>query len=155
MRNLANDISHDWHLFNGQRHFERRTIHHSLILLPYISQVILAILANDSWSRLLIQPLDTCGQCYKTFFPSSLMMRPNKLEGLSLETLSSQVLEFEGKARATPIGVPFRCFLLGLLVLSANVRLDWKVIAISLFGLVISNEGNFFITLTSGGNDRE
>jgi hypothetical protein len=28
------------------------------------------------------------------------MMRPNKLEGLSLETLSSQVLEFEGKARA-------------------------------------------------------
>jgi hypothetical protein len=28
------------------------------------------------------------------------MMRPNK----SLETLSSQVLEFEGKARANPIG---------------------------------------------------
>jgi hypothetical protein len=46
-------------------------------------------------------------------FPSSLMMRPNKLEGLSLETLSSEVLEFEGKARAYPIGVPFRCFLLG------------------------------------------
>jgi hypothetical protein len=32
---------------------------------------------------------------------------------LSLETLSSQVLEFEDKARANPIGVPFRCFLLG------------------------------------------
>jgi len=41
------------------------------------------------------------------------MMRPNKLEGLSLETLSSQVLEFEGKARANPNGAPFRCFLLG------------------------------------------
>jgi hypothetical protein len=47
------------------------------------------------------------------FFPLSLTMRPNKLEVLSLETLSSQVLEFEGKARANPIGVPFRCFLLG------------------------------------------
>ena len=35
------------------------------------------------------------------------------LEGLPLETLSSQVLEFEGKARANPIGAPFRCFLLG------------------------------------------
>jgi hypothetical protein len=45
--------------------------------------------------------------------PSSLMTRPNKLEGLSLETLSSQVLEFEGKARANPIGLPFRCFVLG------------------------------------------
>jgi hypothetical protein len=31
-------------------------------------------------------------------------MRPKKLEGLPLETLSSQVLEFEGKARANPIG---------------------------------------------------
>jgi len=39
-------------------------------------------------------------------FPS----RPNKLEGLSLETLSSQVSEFEGKARANPIGAPLRCF---------------------------------------------
>ncbi len=41
------------------------------------------------------------------------MMSPNKLEGLSLETLSSQVLEFEGKARTNPIGAPFRCFYLG------------------------------------------
>jgi hypothetical protein len=32
---------------------------------------------------------------------------------LSFQTLSSQVLEFEGKARANPIGAPFRCFLLG------------------------------------------
>jgi hypothetical protein len=37
----------------------------------------------------------------------------NKLEGLPLETLSSLILEFEGKARANPIGAPFRCFLLG------------------------------------------
>jgi hypothetical protein len=47
------------------------------------------------------------------FFPSLLTMRPNELEGLSLETLSSQVLEFEVKARANPIGAPSRCFLLG------------------------------------------
>jgi hypothetical protein len=72
-------------------------------------------------------------------------MSPNKLEGLSLETLSSQVLEFEGKARENPIGAPFRCFFLGeLLVLPVNVRLDWKVIArykhSSLFGLVISDK---------------
>jgi hypothetical protein len=73
------------------------------------------------------------------------MTRPNKQEGLRLETLSSQVLEFEGKARANPIGGPFRCF---LLVLPANVRLDWKVIArykqSSLFGLVVSNEEKKF-----------
>jgi hypothetical protein len=46
-------------------------------------------------------------------FPSSLTMRTNKLEGLSLETLSSQVLGFEDKARGNPIGAPFRYFLLG------------------------------------------
>jgi hypothetical protein len=46
-------------------------------------------------------------------FPSSLMMRPNKLEGLPSETLSSWVLKFEGKARANPIVGPFWCFLLG------------------------------------------
>ncbi len=43
----------------------------------------------------------------KLSFSSSLTMRPNKLEPLSLETLSSQVLAFEGKALANPIGVPF------------------------------------------------
>ncbi len=32
---------------------------------------------------------------------------------LSLETLSSRVLEFEGKARANPIIGPLRCFLVG------------------------------------------
>ncbi len=35
------------------------------------------------------------------------MTRPNKLEAFSFETLSSQVLEFEGRARANPIGAPF------------------------------------------------
>jgi hypothetical protein len=80
------------------------------------------------------------------------MTKPNKLEGLSLETLSIQVLEFEGKVRANPIGAPFRCYLLGkLLVLPANVNLDWKVIArykhSSLFGHVTSNEGNKFYNI--------
>jgi hypothetical protein len=46
-------------------------------------------------------------QCYKAFFSSSLTTRSNKLEGLHLETLSRQVLEFEGKARTNPIGGPF------------------------------------------------
>ncbi len=36
-----------------------------------------------------------------------------KLECLPLKILSSQVLKFEGKARANPIGGPCRCFLLG------------------------------------------
>jgi hypothetical protein len=67
-------------------------------------------------------------------------MRPNKLEDLSLETLSSQVLEFEGKARAN---LSDASFLGKLLVLPATVRIDWKVIVRnkqpSLFGLVISN----------------
>ncbi len=49
----------------------------------------------------------------QNFFPSSLMMRPNKLEGLPLQILSSQVFKFEGKARANPIGEPFKCFILG------------------------------------------
>jgi hypothetical protein len=78
------------------------------------------------------------------------MMRLNKLEGVSLETLSSQVLEFEGKARANPNGAPFRCFLL-LLVLPPNVILDWKVIArykhLSLFDLVIGDEGKKFYNI--------
>jgi hypothetical protein len=45
-------------------------------------------------------------------------------------------------------------FLGKLLVLPANVRLDWKVIArythSSLFCLVVSNEGKSFITLKPG-----
>ncbi len=43
-----------------------------------------------------------------------------------------------------------------LLVFPANVRLDWKVIASykhsSLFVLIDSYEGKFFITLTPGAN---
>jgi hypothetical protein len=42
------------------------------------------------------------GTNFITVLCSSLITRPNKLEGLPLETLSSQVLEFEGKARANP-----------------------------------------------------
>jgi hypothetical protein len=58
------------------------------------------------------------------------MMRPNKLDGLPLGTLSSQVLEFEGKARANPIGALSDASFLGMLrVFPANVGLDWKVIA--------------------------
>jgi hypothetical protein len=64
---------------------------------------------------------------------------PNKLECLWLENLSNQVLEFEGKARANPIGTHLDASFLGkLLVLPSNVGLDWKVIASykhsSLFG---------------------
>jgi hypothetical protein len=49
-----------------------------------------------------------------------------------------------------------------LLVLPANVRLDWKVIArykhSSLFGLIISNEGNKFYNIDTRlvtGNSRD
>ncbi len=71
---------------------------------------------------------------------------------MSLETLSSQVLEFEGKARADPIGAPFRCFLMGkLLLFPSNVILDWKVIAgykhCSLFCLIDSDEGKRFYNI--------
>ncbi len=76
-------------------------------------------------------------------------MTPNKLEGLPLETLSSQVLEF----RAWPVQTQLEdlsdaSFLGKLLVLPANVRLDWQVFArhkhSSLFGLIISNEEKQF-----------
>jgi hypothetical protein len=72
------------------------------------------------------------------------MARPNKLEGLSLETLSSQVLELEGKAWPTQLEhIADASFLGKLLVLPEDVRLDWKVFAwrkhSSFFGLVISN----------------
>jgi hypothetical protein len=77
-------------------------------------------------------------------------MRHNKLERLSLETLSSQVLELEGKARANPLECLSDASFLGkFLVLPENVRLDWRVIArykhSKLFGLVISNEEKSFI----------
>jgi hypothetical protein len=94
--------------------------------------------------------LDSWCQCHKTFFPSSQMTRPNKLEHLSLESLSSWVLEFEGKVGANPIGAPSDTSFLGkLLVFLANVRLDWKVIASykhsSLFCRVISDEEKSFL----------
>jgi hypothetical protein len=74
------------------------------------------------------------------------MMRPNKLEHLYLETLSSQVLKLRAKPELTQLEhLSDASFLGKLLVLPTNVRLDWKVIArykhSSLFGLVISDEG--------------
>jgi hypothetical protein len=78
------------------------------------------------------------------------MTRPNSLEGLSLKTLSSQVFEFEGKAQLKDLSDA--SFLGKFLVLPANVRLDWKVIAkykhSSLFGLIICNEEFFYNTDT-------
>jgi hypothetical protein len=81
---------------------------------------------------------------------------PNKLEHFSLETLSSQVLEIEGKVRANPIGhLSDASFLAKPLVLPANVRLDWKAIAryncSSLFGLVDNDKGKRFYNLPPGG----
>jgi hypothetical protein len=59
-----------------------------------------------------------------------LMTRPNKLEGLPLETLFSPVLEFEGRPEQTQLeDLSDASFLGMLLVLPANVRLDWKGIA--------------------------
>jgi hypothetical protein len=47
-----------------------------------------------------------------------------------LETLTIQVLEFQGKTRANPLEhLSDASFLGKLLVLPATVRLDWKVIA--------------------------
>ncbi len=79
----------------------------------------------------------------KTGFSSTLTTRPNKLEHLSLETLSSRVLEFEGKAEPTQLEHLSDISFLGkLLAFLANVRLDWKVIASykhsNLFGLFVS-----------------
>ncbi len=63
-------------------------------------------------------------------FPSSLMMRPEKLEHLSLETLSSEVLELEGQAEPTHLEhLSDASFLGKLLAFPANVILDWKVVA--------------------------
>ncbi len=80
------------------------------------------------------------------------MMRPNKLEGLSSETLSSQVLEFEGKTRAN---LSVASFLGKLLALPGNFRLDWKVIArykhTSLFALSSTTKEKSFITLAPDG----
>ncbi len=84
------------------------------------------------------------------------MARPNKLEHLSLKTLSSQILEFDGKAKAKQIEHRSDASFLGtLLVLPANGPLNWKVTArykcSGLFGPNDSNEGKKgFITLALG-----
>ncbi len=69
----------------------------------------------------------------------------NKLEHLSSETLSSWVLEFEGKAGPTHLSDT------SFLVFLENVRLDWKLIGSykpsSIFGLVISGEGKKFYNI--------
>jgi hypothetical protein len=79
-------------------------------------------------------------------------MRPNKLEGLQLETLSSQVLDLRARPEQTPLeDLSDASFLGKLPVLPAIVRLDWKVFArhkhYSLFGLVISNKEKKFYTI--------
>jgi hypothetical protein len=75
------------------------------------------------------------------------MTRPNKLEGLSSETLSSQVLEFEGQSQPNWSTFQMLPSWVSSWSYPENVRLDWKVIArykhSSLFGLNLSNEGNF------------
>jgi hypothetical protein len=64
------------------------------------------------------------------FFPSSLTTRTNKLEGLSLETLSSRVLKLRARSEPTQLEHLSDTFFSGkLLVLPANVRLDWKAMA--------------------------
>jgi len=74
-------------------------------------KTVLAYLASLSFlKKFYFYKIDTS---VNVIFPSSLMTRPYKLEGLPFVTLSSWVLEFEGKARANPIGGPFRSFLLG------------------------------------------
>ncbi len=60
--------------------------------------------------KLNFEKLFTPGVNVIKLFPSSLTTRSNKLESMSLEILSSQVLEFESKARANPIGATFRYF---------------------------------------------
>ncbi len=82
------------------------------------------------------------------------MTRPNKLKGLPLETLSSLVLEFEGKAWANlSEDLSDASFLDELRVLPANVRLDWKVMAkykhSSLFGLIFCNEEKNFYNIAT------
>jgi hypothetical protein len=83
-------------------------------------------------------------------------MRPNKLEGLSLKTLSSQVLEFEGKAPTQLEHLSDSSLLGRLLVLPENVRLDWKVIArykhSSFSALPSATKEKSFITLAPGRN---
>ncbi len=77
--------------------------------------------------------------------------KDNKLECLSLETLSNQVLTLRARPELTQLEYISDASFLGKLVLPANVRLDWKVIASckhsSLFGLVISDKGKKFYNI--------
>ncbi len=80
-------------------------------------------------------------------------MRPNKLEHLSLETLSNQVFQ-NLMARPEPAQLEHlsdTSFLGKLLVFPPNVRLHWKVIASykhsSLFGHIVSDENKFYKNL--------
>ncbi len=73
-----------------------------------------------------------------------------------METLFSQVLEFEGRPEPTQLDhISDASFLGKLLVLQANGRLDCKVIATykqsSLFGLVVSDEGKKFYDIDTRG----
>ncbi len=78
------------------------------------------------------------------------MMRLNKLERLSSETLSSRVLEFEGKAGPTQLE---HLSDTSFLVFLENVRPDRKVSASykhsSLFGLVVSGKGKKFCNINT------
>jgi hypothetical protein len=65
----------------------------STIMTPFIASVFKMSLGT-TMIVIMIQSITTLGVNVIKLFPSSLMMRPNKLERLSLETLSSQVLEF-------------------------------------------------------------
>ena len=83
------------------------------------------------------------------------MTRPNKQEGLSLETLSSQTLEFMARPEPTQLeDLSDASSLSKILVLQANVRLDWKVIArykhSSLIFRSVSDEQKSFIRSTPG-----
>ncbi len=81
-------------------------------------------------------------------------MRRNKLECLSLETLSSQVLECEGEARATQLEhLSDASFLGKLLVFPANVNTrlesDCQYKHSSLFGLINSDKGKMFYNINT------
>ncbi len=119
-----------------------------------VTELLVVALSSDSSSRFCSSGVNVIKS-----FSSSLTMRPDKLKHLSLETLSSQVLEFEARPEPTQLEDLSDASVLGkLLVLPANVRLDWKVIVrykqSSLFGLFISNEGkkfyNIVINLVAG-----
>jgi hypothetical protein len=80
------------------------------------------------------------------------MTRPNKVEGLPLETLSIRSQNLKARPEETRSeDLSDDSFLGKLLVLPINVRLDWKVIArykhFSLLGHVISDEEKKFYNI--------